>query len=1055
MSNVIKITLQDDGKKHERIFEFAPGATCRLAVEQCRYSKKHGGWIHDDTRLMDIVFKGHKALEMKTKTPSYFETLPIPLLEPSRASLRDSALLKGPSSPLDHHRIFNFMFRSSDDHFVSKFQRRGIYLSVILVNSDNKILLSSSGVPPTVMISTVELANNYYAFDTESPDFTWMFKTTLDWAAEIPPSSVTRTETVESPRQSMDSCNRPRALTSMSPPLPGRRQGGASVTPMIFSPAPTKSPNTSATVSNQSSMSSVSNISIISNGGQRRPAVRTLSNASAEFSSGTRPAYEYRDRTLDYRRENSLRQEYVAAVSLLQKRLGIPPIHLLYDKVLDLPQVGAKNVIAIQYIKDSDKDQLSPEVLHMGNFRWKSIDGVSSSIYTKKEDIWNCLTSYYDSVRVSRPSPGLYVGLYYTESTMSGMQILVPSQRRSLVPVVKLRNESSLLSAEWDWIRSTASMDTTTLAKKCAVSKDDPLHHLKVEFAHATAKLAKMTKLKWDPSDIYTLDTMKIFLRTSPDSARSAQERQSQNINRDGGHGAQKVLSDSLLPSNIPSLGLEAPSNQERLAAMDLDPVWRGQDFGQESKNGKQDEDTIRVIMFIKPTRHASQPQERFNTKQFELSSFPLFDAIHHSVFNTATYHRLRKTMHELSNEIEDLECELEMNMERDREGKGSKDMPISEQMSKGNKYSGGIVEDDISSLLINELGIKGEGDMDTRSRSPRTLSRSHSINRNSFVSDNALHGPRSSRQSSMYSLLESFEKSGPSVGPVMSIATSYASATSYPSATSYTSCSENIPQAQGNGSLSHSISRQSLLEAAKDRELPDLPPGAEVKPENESSSASSAEPARAELMRHRSSNGSLSSHSRSVSLASSLKALPLRSSYYGQSYTAAINGHQHPPQQNLHQQQVQQQHQRTESLSLANVAFPRHQRSYSHIQAEIGPQPTNVSLKSRTRTTSQSSSVLQQQQHPTPGPNLQSPTQLHLANGTTSNVAPKLERLEQQQQQIQQQWRMVSWTRQLNEWDHARMLKSQEQLLGFASTGPSSMASSQPLPELPTTISL
>ncbi|KAG0100514.1 hypothetical protein BGZ93_000069 [Podila epicladia] len=844
----------------------------------------------------------------------------------------------------------------------------------------------------------------------------------------------------------------------MSPPPPGRRQVGASATPLILSPAPTKSPNTSAAVSNLSSMSSISNVSIISNGGQRKPALRTLSDASTEFGSGARPAYEYRDRTLAYRRENSLRQEYVAAVSLLQKRLGIPPIHLLYDKVLDLTQVGAKNVIAIQYIKDLDKDQLAPEVLHMGNFRWKSIEGVSNSIYTKREDIWNCLTSYYDSVRV-----------------------------------VKLRNESSLSSAEWDWIRSTASMDTTTLAKKCAVSKDDPLHHLKVEFAHATAKLAKMTKLKWDPSDIYTLDTMKIFLRTSPNSARPAQGKQSQDINRGDGHGAQEVLSDTLLPS-ISSLGLEAPSNQERLAAMDLDPVWTGQDLGQESKNGNQGEDTIRVIMFIKPTRHASQPQERFNTKQFELCPFPLFDAIHHSVFNTATYHRLRKTMHELSNEIEDLECELEMSMERDREGKGGKDMPISEQTSKGNKYHGSIVEDGISSLLINELGIKGEGDVDTHSRSPKPLSRSHSINRNSFVSDNALHGPRPSRQSSMYSLLESFEQSGPSVSSVMSIATSYAAAISY------TSFSDNIPQAQGNGSLSHSISRQSLLEAAKDRELPDLPPGAEVKPANESSSSSSAEPARAELMRHRSSNGSLNSHSRSVSSTSSLKALPLRSSYYGQSYTAAINGHQHPPQQHQHQQQAQKQHQRTESLSLASVAFPRHRRSYSHIQAEIGPQSTNVSPKSRTRTTSQSSSVLQQQQPPTPGSmsgsvpgsvpgtapmtpqrrlvsanksgvsspqaqylqpphhnslSLQNPIQLHLANGTISNVAPQLERLEQQQQQIQQQWRMVSWTRQLNEWDHARMLKSQEQLLGFTSTGSASVASSQPLIDVPTTVSL
>ncbi|KAF8953081.1 hypothetical protein BGZ52_001971 [Haplosporangium bisporale] len=1028
------------------------------------YSKKHGGWIHDDTRLMDIVFKGH-------------------------ASLRDSTLLKGPSSPLDHHRIFNFMFRSSDDHFVSKFQRRGIYLSVVLVNSDNKILLSSNGVLPTVMISTVEIANNYYAFDTESPDFAWMFKTTLDWAAENPPS-VTMTETVESPRLSMDFRNRSRVSTSMSPPPSGRRQYSASITPLVLSPAPTKSSNTSATVSNLSNMSNVSNISIISNGGQRKSAARTLSNASTEFGSGMRPIYEYRDRTMEYRRENGVRQEFVAAISLLQKRLGIPPIHLLYDKVVDLPQVGAKNVIAIQYIKDSEKDQLSPEVLHMGNFRWKSIDAVSSSIYTKKEDIWNCLTSYYDSVRVSRPSPGLYVGLYYTESTMSGLQILVPSQRRSFVPVVKLRNESSLSPAEWDWIRSTASMDTAVLAKNCAVSKDDPLHHLKVEFAHATAKLSKMTKLNWDPSDIYTLDTMKIFLRTSPDSARIVQERQSQDVNMDGGYGAQEILFDNSLTSNSSSLGLDTRSIQERLAAMDLDPVWSGQEAGHESKNGKQDEDTIRVIMFIKPTRHASQPQERFNAQQFELCSFPLFDAIHHSVFNTATYHRLRKTMHELSNEIEDLECELEMNVERGREDKGIKDM-ISEQMNKEHKHYGTIVEDVISSLMINDLGIKGEEDMSSiRSRSPRTPSRSHSINRNSFVSDNALHGPRSSRQSSMYSLLESFQQAGPSVGSVMSIATSYAS------------FNENIPQAQGNsGSLSHSISRQTLLEAAQDRELPELPPGAEARPEIESSSASSVEPARAELMRHRSSNGSLGSHSRSVSSSSSLKALPLRTSYYGQSYPGAINGlHQSQPQpQPQHQQQVQQQqHQRAESLCLTNATFTRHRRSYSNIQVESRPQPTNASPQSRSRTTSQASSVLQQHP-PTPGSvsgsvpgsvpgtapvtprrrfmsanksgvgspppqflqlphhnssNLQSPIHLPLPYGTASSVAPQLERLEKQQQQIQQQWRMVSWTRQLNEWDHARMLKNQEQLLGFTSSGSSSMASSHPLPDLPSTVS-
>lgn len=34
MSSQIKISFQEDGRKQERIFEFAPHVTCRHAVEQ-------------------------------------------------------------------------------------------------------------------------------------------------------------------------------------------------------------------------------------------------------------------------------------------------------------------------------------------------------------------------------------------------------------------------------------------------------------------------------------------------------------------------------------------------------------------------------------------------------------------------------------------------------------------------------------------------------------------------------------------------------------------------------------------------------------------------------------------------------------------------------------------------------------------------------------------------------------------------------------------------------------------------------------------------------------
>lgn len=105
------------------------------------------------------------------------------------------------------------------------------------------------------------------------------------------------------------------------------------------------------------------------------------------------------DRKRDYRGESSLRQEYVAAVEEMQHKLGCPPIDLLYDKVLDLPLVGAKSVIAIQYARDDTRDPIASELMQMGSFRWRHMESASSSIYTRKEEIWSHLTNYYDSVR--------------------------------------------------------------------------------------------------------------------------------------------------------------------------------------------------------------------------------------------------------------------------------------------------------------------------------------------------------------------------------------------------------------------------------------------------------------------------------------------------------------------------------------------------------------------------------------------------------------------------------------------------------------------------------
>ena len=348
-------------------------------------------------------------------------------LRTCKTSLRDSGILRGPSSPIDHHRLFNF-FRSSDDHqqhqtLVSKFQNGSIYLSVILLNSDGKIFLSPAGLPPTIMVSTVD-RGNYYNFDTESADFAWMFKTTLDWASEktemVPSSSFSSSTPLLqtlSPPSSSSSSTRQRRFSSDAATLLSQLDMKPIVPSSNTKPATTLSPPSSSRKSlsinragspnhlipnrnalgSSTSSVSVDRASILSDtsGATTTPLVSSTTAAAAPG----RQSFQYKDRQSNYRRENSLRQEYVEAVERLQRRLGIAPIDLLHDRVMDLPQVGAKCIMAIQYVKDSQRDQVVQELLHMGSFRWRHVESVSNSVYTRKEPIWSELVTYYDNVR--------------------------------------------------------------------------------------------------------------------------------------------------------------------------------------------------------------------------------------------------------------------------------------------------------------------------------------------------------------------------------------------------------------------------------------------------------------------------------------------------------------------------------------------------------------------------------------------------------------------------------------------------------------------------------
>ncbi|KAF8959459.1 hypothetical protein BGZ46_001756 [Entomortierella lignicola] len=1061
----IKIAFHRDGRKQDRNLDFDPNITCRMAVEQAcsilsipedwnlaMYSRKHGGWIHDETRLVNIIFKGAKSLELRTKSPSYFESSPSTALEPSRSSLRDSALLRNPTSPIDHYKLFNF-FRTTDDQFVSKFQNGSIYLSLIVLNSDNKILLSPSGLPPTVLISTVGGLANYYNFDSDSSDFAWMFKTTLDWAAAGPSSN----------RNARDE-----RLRSLSP----------DPKPPILSP-----PTSRGSFKSRSKRGSISstpcsnnNSGIIINGvnnaiiNQNSRLSASLASVDASILSDTprHPSiYEYVDRKQDYRGENSLRQEYVAAVEEMQQKLGCPPIELLFDSVVDLPLVGAKTVMAIQYAKNySAKDHIAPELIQLGSYRWRHIDSVSNSVYTRREEIWSQLTSYYDAVRVSRPSPGLYVGLYYTESTMSGLQILVPKLRRTFIPMIKLRDKVNLSPEEWSWIQSTATMDLDKLTKVNAFSKDDPMYLLKTQFIQATTKLSQVTQLKWDLSDMYGLDTLRVVMQdrkfqpSQPTSRRMSQDSQS-------------VVSDSVDEQKV----VPEPAmthSQQSIVAMDQDPIWNNKAVGQDDSN------SLRVIMFVKPTRHATQHQESYNKQLFELCPFPIFDALHHSVYNTGTYHQLRKSMLQLTNNIVDLEIEMEQESQKNKGQADNQD-----KRDNDNAFYN-------LSHIVDDLDIAGESPVNRRNHAHQ-----HPRHRSSFIGDDAIHGAVFGRRLSASSQGGIFDNNVRSSSSVASFTSSLSSSGTDPLSVGPLSFSAaasrsrlSITEHDVESELSKAFtsggrrgSHTSFVERGNgDEEEPPIP-FIEVMQD--------MDPAADSIMSSDLNNAS----SLSVNSFSSISSSSSSSSSDDED-DSTQNSYRNRLEYSLRRSSLGNRRYDSQSSLPPLPSLPRHRRSYSLVQAidlrmcSIEPDSSNTNgaysenssnndtfrnSAGRSRTVSCSSYIhshhnqpqqpvyrnrflsgnnyphyishIQQQQqqqqqqqhqhqHSTNQPqsnDIHSTTNDNNNNEDTNYQYPaELVRLEQQQQELQEQWRMASWTRQLNEWDHARMLKSQGDLLGI-----------------------
>ncbi|KAF9164023.1 hypothetical protein DFQ26_001901 [Actinomortierella ambigua] len=583
MGALIKIVTHVDGRRLERVFEFDPLSTCRSAVEKLaankdscvfivsRFSRKHRGWIHDKTKMEDIVFKGH-------------------------------------------------------------------------------ILLSPNGLLPTLQMATIEEVD-YYNFDSDSGDFAWMVKTALGWGVDADSSSSS-------------------SSASLASDSPVKKRTSSLRRALSRSPSRSRtSPKFSRSIHDQHT---------------------SLAAALSAAPSAIPPALlpnSFPDRTKDYKHENALRQAFVATMQQAQDKLGlVEPLTMVYDKMYELQQVDIKTVVVMQHIPETYKDQVAAALIQLGSFRWRHADSFSHSFYSGKEEFWTDFSSTYENYKAPVLSSGLYVGLFHTESHLSGLRILVPKHRRNMIPLAKIRDDAELSDSEWEWIQSTSTEpDADMLARRCSVPKDDPMHHLKVEFARAAAKLAKQTKVQWMPGDLYTDDTLRLYtaqtITTPPLSAavtitEQQQQEKSCSISfsdpPSATNGGRTPRSDADFTNTVgtgdgtretmatgrTTGGVDR--RQNRFIALNTDTLWRDPMFHMNESQLRLARSTeVRIILYVKPTRLATDRRAVFNEQYLEYHPYQIFDATHHLVYNPVVYQSLRKAMRQLTKHALAVEARL------------------------------------------------------------------------------------------------------------------------------------------------------------------------------------------------------------------------------------------------------------------------------------------------------------------------------------------------------------------------------------------------------------
>ncbi|CAJ0911172.1 19623_t:CDS:10 [Entrophospora sp. SA101] len=317
-------------------------------------------------------------------------------------------------------------------------------------------------------------------------------------------------------------------------------------------------------------------------------------------------------------------REFGSAALKLKNELSLETLGTLYEHVVKMSSIKSKFIITVQHVPDNSREDIAPDLIKSGILKWKNFNEASSIYYKEPtHPIWTNFIEKWCS-RQTKLSPGLYLGVLYTESNLQGIRILVPKDRKQFIPLGKIRDEATITPEEASWIKSLACLSQDCFMDLSTSAGNDDnksnLGQFQSSFIESYFKLQKDTSLIWDSSDIYNEQTIDIYL-----------DLQTNQMYTMMGHKEGKSSFRKASTCGATSLGEEtAPTMTSSISSFNIANTIRP---------------FIRIVLIVKPMRQPHQVREVYKSELCVLYPFPLYDALQHATFNTSLYAYSRRSM--------------------------------------------------------------------------------------------------------------------------------------------------------------------------------------------------------------------------------------------------------------------------------------------------------------------------------------------------------------------------------------------------------------------------